>query len=306
MPRVVRAALVVAVLAAIACGGANVRAAPRTAAKRLVAIADVHGDLDAFVAILKRAHLVDDRLAWAGGDATLVQLGDMIDRGPKSRGVLDLVMALQKDARRTGGRVVPLLGNHEVLNLFGDLRYVMPSDYASFADGESVRRQQDAYQAYLKAMGDSAVGTREEWMAAHPPGFVEQREAFSADGKYGKWLRTLSAVEKIDDTLFVHGGISEAMSSWSISRLNDRVAFEIRSFDDVRQLLVSRKLAAPTPTLAEVLTGVGLAAEPEDERDRSAAQLRQLADDRRGRSALVPRVREARRRGGRAACGDGP
>ncbi|HKD17760.1 MAG TPA: metallophosphoesterase, partial [Thermoanaerobaculia bacterium] len=96
------------------------------AAPRVVAVGDVHGDLPAFRGILKDAGLVDDRGAWSGGDAVFVQLGDLIDRGPSTRGVLDFVMALEKDAARSGGSVVVLLGNHEVMNMTGDLRYVPP------------------------------------------------------------------------------------------------------------------------------------------------------------------------------------
>ena len=103
---------------------ASLFAAVAAAAPRVVAVGDVHGDLTAFRAILKDAGLVDDRGAWTGGDAVLVQTGDLIDRGPSTRGVLDFVMALEKDAAKSGGSVVVLLGNHEVMNMTGDLRYV--------------------------------------------------------------------------------------------------------------------------------------------------------------------------------------
>jgi hypothetical protein len=260
MPRLVRGILFASVIVAAAWLSAAPAGAAASAATRLVAIADIHGDLDAFVAILKRAGLIDDALKWSGGAATLVQLGDMIDRGPKSRGVLDFVMALQKDARRTDGRVIVLLGNHEVLNLFGDLRYVMPSDYASYADADSERRRTTAYDDYVRLAGaEGAAMSHDDWMAAHPAGFVEQREAFGPEGKYGKWLRSLPAVAKIDDSLFLHGGVSETFASWSVSRLNDRVATEIKAFDDAREFLVSKKMLVPYPTLAETIAAVGVA-----------------------------------------------
>ena len=59
-----------------------------------------------------------------GGNATLVQTGDLIDRGAKGREAMDLLMWLQKGAAKARGNVVPLLGNHEVMNIVGDLRYV--------------------------------------------------------------------------------------------------------------------------------------------------------------------------------------
>ncbi len=177
------------VAAALAVGWAAAPAVALRAPARVVAVADIHGDLDAFVGILQRAGLVDAGRKWTGGKATLVQLGDMIDRGPKSRAVLDFVMNLQKDARRADGRVLVVLGNHEVLNMYGDLRYVTPGDYASYADGNSERRRADAYDAYVKQANGAPAQSRDEWMAAHPLGFVEHREAFGPDGKYGRWLR---------------------------------------------------------------------------------------------------------------------
>src|SRR5262245_38080689 len=113
--------------------------APQT--ERVVAIGDVHGDLGAFVALLQKTGLLDASRRWSGGRATLVLTGDLIDRGPESRGVLDFVMALQKDAPRRNGSVRVGLGNHEVMNIMGDLRYVTPADYAGFADGKSEQRR---------------------------------------------------------------------------------------------------------------------------------------------------------------------
>src|SRR5436190_10050283 len=84
------------------------------AAPRIVAIGDVHGNLAGFQKILGDVGVVDRTGAWAGGDTVLVQVGDLIDRGPSMRGTLDFVMALEQDAARHGGRVVALLGNHEI------------------------------------------------------------------------------------------------------------------------------------------------------------------------------------------------
>ena len=253
--------LACAVAAATLAGPPAADLSARAAAKRIVAVADVHGDLDAFVAILQRAQVIDAAGKWAGGATTLVQLGDMIDRGPKSRAVLDLVMALQKDARRTDGRVLVVLGNHEVMNMYGDLRYVTPGDYASFADKDSEKRRVAAYDDYVDLSGKNPAQSRDDWMAAHPAGFVEQREAFGPEGKYGRWLRSLPAIVKVDDTAFMHGGVSDEISTWSISRVNERVAAEIKAFDDARQFLVTRKMALPFSTLEEVMAGVARAAQ---------------------------------------------
>jgi Calcineurin-like phosphoesterase len=217
----------------------------RAPAGRVVAVGDIHGDLDAFVGILQRAGLIDDARRWSGQTATLVQVGDMIDRGPQSRAVMDFLMALQKDAHRQGGRVVVLLGNHEAMNIYGDLRYVTAADYASYADDHSQSRLTAAYEAAARLAGAGPMAPRDDWMSAHPPGFVEQREAFGPDGEYGRWLRSLPVVAKVNDSLFVHGGIGPDFASWSVGRINDAVAGEIRAYDADKAFLVDRRLALP-------------------------------------------------------------
>ncbi len=107
------------------------------ASGRLLAVGDIHGDFDALVAILQESGVIDHQHHWTGGNATLVQTGDILDRGPKDRQVMDLLMALEKEAPKSGGRVIVLLGNHEMMNLMGDLRYVAPETYLSFVEGNS-------------------------------------------------------------------------------------------------------------------------------------------------------------------------
>ena len=141
-------------------------------AERIVAIADVHGDFDALVAILQKAGLIDETRHWSGGSSTLVQTGELLDRGPKSRAVMDLMMALQKEAPRRKGSVRIALGNHEVMNIMGDLRYVVPEDYAAFADVRSEQRRKAAFQNYSRQqVGRGRSVDEAVWMRAHPPGF---------------------------------------------------------------------------------------------------------------------------------------
>jgi hypothetical protein len=133
-------------LLAVALLHSNAVASSDKAPERLVAVGDVHGDFDDFCLILKRAGLVDEQNRWIGGSATLVQTGDLVDRGPKGREAMDLLMGLEKEAAKAGGQVLPLLGNHEVMNILGDLRYVPPQSYAIFVDNESEKRRKAAYQ----------------------------------------------------------------------------------------------------------------------------------------------------------------
>src|SRR6516225_11795598 len=100
--------------------------------ERIVAVGDVHGAYDRFVAILRTAGVIDEQLHWAAGKTHLVQLGDVVDRGPDSRKALDLLRRLEAEAPPAGGQVHALLGNHEVARMLGDFRLVTPGEYAAF------------------------------------------------------------------------------------------------------------------------------------------------------------------------------
>ncbi len=223
-------------------------ALPAGAQQRIVAVGDVHGDFDALLSILRTAGVVDENLQWTGGKTILVQTGDILDRGPRSRSVIDLLMMLEKQAPKSGGRVIALLGNHEVMNIMGDLRYVSPQEYAAFADAKSEERRRLAYQEYLEwrkgqsGMAPPGPGFEQEWMQSHPLGFVEHRKAFSADGKYGRWLREHAAVAKVGDTVFLHGGIHPKLASGGVEGINRRIREEIRAFDVYQLELTQQKL----------------------------------------------------------------
>jgi hypothetical protein len=83
-----------------------------------VVLGDLHGSLDAFRTILTRAGLLEDT-SWRGGRTILVQLGDVIDRGPDSVETYEFLAELQVRASKGKGRVVRLLGNHEIALLEG-------------------------------------------------------------------------------------------------------------------------------------------------------------------------------------------
>jgi hypothetical protein len=227
-------------------------AATQRPAERVVAVGDVHGDLDRFTAILQKAGLIDTSRQWIGGKATLVQLGDLVDRGPKSRAVLDLAMALEKDAPKRGGTVLLNLGNHEVMNMMGDLNYVGAQDYASFVDSRSEQRRRTAFQDYSRLEARKGRRANEDsWMNSHPLGFVEHREAFGPAGKYGKWLRGLQVATRVDDSIFVHGGINPALGFRSVDQINSRVKAELQTFDRIIRYMVDKEIALPFFTLEE-------------------------------------------------------
>ncbi len=246
--------------------------APQAAsAARVVAVGDVHGAYPDFVAILERVGLIDANRQWSGGSVVLVQTGDVPDRGSQSRAALDLLIELEPQAAKQQGRVIALLGNHEVMNILGDLRYVSVEDYRNFATDQSEKVRAEAYEDYrrfLKARGQRAPddeAARQQWMADHPPGFFEQRDGFGPQGVYGRWLRQHDAIAQVGDTLFMHGGLNPKLRFRSVEELNRRIRSELASFDALWQWLSQRKIIWRYMKLDEALHAVQTAAQSGDQ-----------------------------------------
>lgn len=230
------------------------------AGDRIVAVGDVHGSYEGLVSILQRAELIDDNNHWVGGDVTLVQTGDLLDRGLQIREVLDLLMKLQGEAAAVGGKVIVLLGNHEGMDLTGFFRDVNPDLYALFADAKSEKRRKKAYRNFKQfwearsaAEGSQPPVFNDEieakWMAAYPPGFIEYMEALGPEGRYGKWLRTLPAAVLIGDVLFIHGGVGPELRGLTVEEINLKVAEELSAFDTARAYMIKQRLIPNTADL---------------------------------------------------------
>jgi hypothetical protein len=230
------------------------------AGDRIVAVGDVHGSYEGLVSILQRAELIDEDNHWVGGKATLVQTGDLFDRGLQIREVLDLLIRLQDEAATAGGKVVVLLGNHEGMNLIGFFRDVNPDVYATFADAKSEKRRKKAYRNFQQSWDARAaaggfkppVFTSEieaKWMAAYPPGFIEYMEALGPEGRYGKWLRTLPVAVLFGDVLFIHGGVGPELRGSTVEEINLKVAGELAVFDKAREYMINERLIPTTADL---------------------------------------------------------
>jgi hypothetical protein len=89
-------------------------------------------------------------------------------------------------------------------------------------------------------------------MIAHPPGFIEYREALTPQGRYGRWLRTRPAIMRVGDTVFQHAGISPDQAPRRLEDINDQVRTQIRRMDDYRSRMIAQKLMLPFFTLAEM------------------------------------------------------
>jgi Calcineurin-like phosphoesterase len=200
-------------------------------AEKVVAFADVHGAYDDWVALLQEVGVVDDKLNWSGGKTHLVSVGDLIDRGPGSRQVVELMMKLDTQADKAGGGVHMTLGNHEVMVMTGDLRYVSVEEFAAFAADETKADRDDLYAQYRRfnSGGDEAT-VRATFDEQYPPGFAALRKAYSLSGELGAWLIRQPFVVKVNDKVYMHGGIAESATDKSIKELNKSLQGELREF----------------------------------------------------------------------------
>ncbi len=155
---------------------------------RLVAIGDVHGDLEATRAALRLAGAIDEQERWIGKELVVVQTGDQLDRGDGERQILDLLERLQVEARAAGGAMHVLNGNHELMNAAGDLRYVTAGGYVDFADVPGVD------------LNDPRAATA-------PPAMRGRLLAFAPGGPYARKLATRPIILVIGDTVFAHAGV---------------------------------------------------------------------------------------------------
>ncbi|KAI8644061.1 Metallo-dependent phosphatase-like protein [Parasitella parasitica] len=154
--------------------------------RRIVALGDLHGDLENTLEILKFSNIIDHENHWIGGDTIFVQTGDVLDRGLDTIKLYDLLQDLRDEAPLQGGLVIPLLGNHELMNLVGDWRYVYPGEPETFG------------------------------------GIEARKKAFEKDGFIGEYLKLLNITTKVGSTVFCHGGITPHFSRLGIDWINDK------------------------------------------------------------------------------------
>ena len=161
------------------------------ATPRIVALSDIHGQYGLLVTLLRAHHVIDSEDRWSLGDATLVVAGDVFDRGPQVTEAFWLLYSLQQQAAQAGGAVHFVLGNHETMVLYDDLRYVNPK-----------------YLRSAQLLGRS-----------YP-------QLYGADTVIGQWLRTRPVLLRIGDTLFLHGGISPEALPLALDQTATNAAYQ--------------------------------------------------------------------------------
>ncbi len=198
--------------------------------RRLVAIGDVHGDLKVTLQVLRLAKVIPrdiypnnvDKISWCGGDTWVIQLGDQIDRcrpddwkkncienfddvvedeGNNMR-IIKIFQNLDVEARKYGGRVLGLLGNHELMNVDKDYRYVSPQEFLEFVP--------------------PAQRTQKYTDDGYPMGYYHRLKSFERGGNIAKhYAYQKKSVIQVGKFMFVHGGFGHGLASkYTIHELN--------------------------------------------------------------------------------------
>ncbi len=208
--------------------------------ERVIAVGDLHGDYQQYIKVLRSTGLINARGRWVGGNAHLVQTGDITDRGPSSRAIIDHLQELKKQAATKGGRVHTLIGNHEAMNSYGDLRYTHPGEFKAFSGPNSEQYREKQWEFQLQRIKQlkpeefllmNLEQYRLEWEKKIPLGWVEHRLAWAPEGEYGTWVSSNPVAIKINDTLFVHGGLSPDYCRYSLQEITQQVWGELQNFD---------------------------------------------------------------------------
>jgi hypothetical protein len=149
---------------------------------KMLVLSDIEGNFKGLKMILQGSKVMDNQFVWTFGNGHLVLLGDFFDRGTDVSACLWLVYRLEEQAIKAGGKVHFLLGNHEIMNLTGKLRY-LNNRYVANADTLD----------------------------------LDYARWYNKDSELGRWLRTKNVMEKIGNILFLHAGLSQELASKNLS-----------------------------------------------------------------------------------------
>ena len=206
----------------------------RKAPSRVVAIGDIHGDLAAARRAFRAGRLIDDNDRWIGGSSVAVQTGDLLDRGTDERQLLDWIERLAGIAEASGGAIYRLSGNHEVMNVAGDLRYVTDKGFEAFAE---------------YAQGPLPDALREAPAAARG-----RLMAFLPGGPWAKRLAPHPAVLIVNDSVFTHGGLVPKHLTYGLERMNTELAAWMRGLGKLSPMLAGDEAPYWNRTYGDAVT----------------------------------------------------
>jgi len=161
---------------------------------KFLAISDFDGHIEGFTMILRAEGIINSNFNWIYGDGHLIISGDLFDRGFHITECMWLLYKLETEAELQGGKVHLILGNHEIMNMTDDWRYV------------EVKYFNNA----------SLMGKR-------------MAELYDSNTELGRWLRSKNIIEKVGKYAFLHGGISPQLAALNLTynQINDYGRIEI-------------------------------------------------------------------------------
>jgi len=177
--------------------------------RKIAALSDIHGQFDLLIKLLQNNNIIDKSLNWSFEEGHLVIVGDIFDRGDKVNEILWFIYELEAQAKSKGGWVHYLLGNHEYMVLYNDLRYV-----------------HEKYNVSSKLLN------------------LEYDELYGDNTILGRWLRSKATIVKINDIIFTHGGISEdfiTYENFNIEKINNKMRQSIPRLKELRTLKRARQ-----------------------------------------------------------------
>ncbi|XP_050203564.1 shewanella-like protein phosphatase 2 [Mercurialis annua] len=197
---------------------------------RLIAVGDLHGDLDKSKQAFRLAGLIDDSGNWSGGSATVVQIGDVLDRGGDELKILYFLEKLKREAFKHGGNLITMNGNHEIMNVEQDFRYVTKSGLDEFSNWaywfslgnrmknlcDGVEKSKDIFDgipsSFRCVKEEFSHGFRARIAALRPNGPIANR-----------FLSKNVTVLVVGDSVFVHGGLLAQHVEYGLERMNKEV-----------------------------------------------------------------------------------
>ena len=180
-----------------------------TEPERVVAIGDLHGDLDATRTALRLAGAIDTLDGWIGGDLVIVQTGDVLDRGDEEEAIFRLLERLSLEAEAAGGAIHLLNGNHELMNAYLDFRYVTEGGYEDFEDV-------------------TVVGTVDSLLATLEPNQRARAQALRPGGEFARILAERNTIQIVGKSVFVHGGVLPEHLDLGVDWMNEEIQSWLR------------------------------------------------------------------------------
>ncbi|KAL5096108.1 hypothetical protein RYX36_000435 [Vicia faba] len=199
--------------------------------QRLIAIGDLHGDLKKSKEALRIAGLIDASDRYTGGSATVIQVGDIMDRGGDEIKIIYLMEKLKREAARYGGRIVTMNGNHEIMNVEGDFRFATRSGVKEFRVWLYWFREGNKMKSLCKGLEpvkDPLDGVRVVFRGVrkkYHDGFRARVAALRPNGPISRRFFSQNVtVLVVGDSIFVHGGLLQEHVDYGLEKINREVS----------------------------------------------------------------------------------